>query len=240
MIISYNICKPVKLRVFLNRNGNFGNGFLNKIEMKTSYLKVIFLTLAYILVFSFGSAIAWAYGLTGYRWGGTSATYNINNAFADSFRAAFWSSAGAWNTAGSRFRFNYGNITTRNPNIYIGYISDGYSDIGHVNAGDTAGRIAKSNGWLSGNTFTESDTTFNTYYPFTTVGTPNSNDVQDIMTHEFGHWLRLNDVYAHRTQPSYCDYSYEATMCGYFVNNETNKRSLESDDTDGIKAIYGI
>lgn len=55
-------------------------------------------------------------------------------------------------------------------------------------------------------------------------------DVQNIMTHEAGHWLVLNDIY---------DASYiNETMYGYADEWELNKRSLESGDIDGIGHIY--
>jgi hypothetical protein len=220
----------------------FENGFFNTIEMKTSYLKVIFLIMLYVLVFSFGTAVAWAYLLSGYKWGGTSAGYYVNNAFAASFLTAMQTSDASWDAAGSKFRFNYVGRTTRNPDAFVmPFVSDGYSDIGYANKGDN-GYMAATNGKttvVGGYVISERDTTFNTYYNFTTVGAPNSYDVQNTMTHEFGHWLKLLDIFI-TGSPSYCESSGESTMCGYTSFNETRKRSLETDDKNGIKAIYGV
>ena len=57
-------------------------------------------------------------------------------------------------------------------------------------------------------------------------------DVQNIMTHESGHWLMLNDLYE-ETEP----YT-EQTMYGYADDCELKKRSLESGDIAGIQKIY--
>lgn len=55
-------------------------------------------------------------------------------------------------------------------------------------------------------------------------------DVQNIMTHEAGHWLMLNDLYS--TAAS------QQTMYGYALDRELKKRSLESGDLAGVKKIY--
>jgi len=55
-------------------------------------------------------------------------------------------------------------------------------------------------------------------------------DVQNIMTHEAGHWLVLGDLYA--------TYNSEKTMYGYSAQLELKKRSLTSGDEAGIRKIY--
>lgn len=55
-------------------------------------------------------------------------------------------------------------------------------------------------------------------------------DVQNIMTHEAGHWLMLNDLYD--------DTASEQTMFGYALDGELKSRSLETGDTDGVRKIY--
>jgi len=57
-------------------------------------------------------------------------------------------------------------------------------------------------------------------------------DVQNIMTHEAGHWLVLGDLYA--------DANSEKTMYGYSAEFELKKRSLDPGDEAGIQAIYPI
>ena len=55
-------------------------------------------------------------------------------------------------------------------------------------------------------------------------------DIQNIMTHEAGHWLQLNDLYD--------EASTEQTMFGYAKDGELQKRSLESGDIAGVRYIY--
>jgi len=55
-------------------------------------------------------------------------------------------------------------------------------------------------------------------------------DVQNIMTHEAGHWLVLGDLY---NKPASTQ-----TMYGISPEFELQKRSLESGDEAGIQAIY--
>lgn len=57
-------------------------------------------------------------------------------------------------------------------------------------------------------------------------------DVQNIMTHEAGHWLVLDDLYA--------DENSEKTMYGYADEFELKKRSLDPGDEAGIQAVYPV
>jgi hypothetical protein len=67
-----------------------------------------------------------------------------------------------------------------------------------------------------------------------TVQLPNTSlydvDVQNIMTHEAGHWLMLNDLYD--------SVAIEQTMYGYAYDRELKARSLESGDMAGVRKIY--
>ena len=66
--------------------------------------------------------------------------------------------------------------------------------------------------------------------PDTVVGDSSSYDVQNIVTHEVGHWLLLEDLYQ---KPA-----GDQTMFGYGSKGELKKRSLESGDLAGLGAIY--
>ncbi|MDP2919599.1 MAG: hypothetical protein Q8O43_05215 [Dehalococcoidia bacterium] len=55
-------------------------------------------------------------------------------------------------------------------------------------------------------------------------------DVQNIMTHEAGHWLMLNDLYNEATAAQ--------TMYGYASDAELKARSLETGDETGVRKIY--
>lgn len=206
--------------------------------MKVS--KIVFFFLVHIVAFAAGSIAVFAYSNSGYKWSGPAANYYINNTFAASFKTAMQSADATWDNAGSKFRFNYKGTTVRNPNVWaINY--DSYNDIGffaHGNIGVVAIAGTTSNASSPGKIISETDTTINTSVNYTTVGAANSYDVRNVMTHEFGHWLKLSDL-SSGWSPSWCGWGGESTMCGVIYYNETNKRSLESDDKNGIKAIYG-
>lgn len=144
-----------------------------------------------------------------------------------------------WDAAGSVFRFTYGGTTSRNPDATsTSYATDGHNDIGYANKGASLYQAATTV-TRSGTTITEVDTTINTYYGHTTVGAAGSFDVQDEITHEFGHWLRLIDLTS-SSSPSYCGGSSESTMCGSIPSvGDTNRRSLRTTDRTDIQAVYG-
>ena len=58
----------------------------------------------------------------------------------------------------------------------------------------------------------------------------NSYDAQNILTHELGHWMGLDDTY---------DSTYvNNTMYGYGSKGETKKDTLTTGDVSGVNAIY--
>jgi hypothetical protein len=81
----------------------------------------------------------------------------------------------------------------------------------------------------------EVDTAFNSRYPwriFTSGGDCSTQfdayEVQNISTHEFGHWLGLEDLYG--------DADQHLTMYGFGAGGELKKSSLGSGDIDGAIA----
>lgn len=82
----------------------------------------------------------------------------------------------------------------------------------------------------------EEDTIFNKQYPWfwdaanQTCTDANSYDAQDILTHETGHWMGLNDTY---------DAAYvNNTMYGYGSKGEVKKDTLTTGDITGVQNIY--
>ncbi len=76
----------------------------------------------------------------------------------------------------------------------------------------------------------ETDTVFNSDFPWSVNADPNKYDLQNIATHEFGHWLVLGDLYSLR--------DWALTMYGYGGLGETIKSTLGKGDTSGINKIY--
>jgi hypothetical protein len=81
----------------------------------------------------------------------------------------------------------------------------------------------------------ETDITFNRFVPWS-FGTPTSNqyDFQTTILHEFGHWLKLNDLYGN--EPGFAS-DTEKVMYGLLSPGEV-KRMLSEYDKSGIRYIY--
>lgn len=60
--------------------------------------------------------------------------------------------------------------------------------------------------------------------------TPTMMDLQNIFTHELGHWAGMGDLYEVA--------AVEETMYGYSENGETKKRDLYNGDITGIAELY--
>ena len=177
---------------------------------------------ALVLIGSFiaGAGASWAYTYAGMKWSGTSVTYYVSSSLSASWVTAIKNSEAAWDGAGSKFRFSYGGTKS---------FCDGTSQVFSSNAGNN-GAPATTSVSSAGGTTSLIYTNINTYYSFSIGGSATTHDLQNIMTHEFGHWLTLADSYT----------SSSATMYYSAAKNETKKRTLETDDKDGIKYIYGI
>ena len=212
---------------------------LKNLAVKMFCPQIMFLIVLHVGALFLGATGVWAYSYSGNRWSGTSVNYYINSSFASSVRTSMRSADATWDAAGSGspFRFYYQSTTSRNPNVWAGSC-DAHNDVGYYNNGNTgvpAATYTDSSG--SGSTIVENDTTFNTYYSWSTSGASGSFDVRSVMTHEFGHWLRLLDLWSSGS-PSNCGSSSESTMCGSIATGETRKRSLATDDKNGISFIY--
>lgn len=94
-----------------------------------------------------------------------------------------------------------------------------------------AGVIAVTMSWVSGKRVVEVDCLMNTYYSWSLTGQAGKMDVQNIMTHELGHFCGIADLYK--------DVDYWLTMYGYSNFGETYKRTLGLGDVLGLEAFYG-
>jgi len=135
-------------------------------------------------------------------------------------------SADTWDYETSFMVFAYRGTTSRTAGKHDGYnvISFGVY---------RAGAIAVTYIWYNRYTssIVETDTRLNTRYKWSLSGEAGKMDVQNIMTHEFGHWCGLDDLYS--------DVDYWLTMYGYADYGETYKRTLGLGDILGLQAIYG-
>lgn len=168
------------------------------------------------------------YVLLGFKWT-TTANYWINpsNKYGFSVSAvvtATTTSAETWDSQTSFQVFSYKGTTTRSAGNYDGYNVVAWGPY-------RAGVIAVTYIWYIGNQIIESDTRMNQLYKWSLSGETGKMDVQNIMTHEFGHWCGLADLYS--------DTDYWLTMYGYSTYGETYKRTLGLGDINGLIAVYG-
>jgi len=92
--------------------------------------------------------------------------------------------------------------------------------------------------YYSGGPVVEVDTIFNSAYKWSLTAYDGTNDcggvsgtydLQNIATHEFGHWIGLDDLYSNVDQ--------DLTMYGYGETKELKKDSLGLGDITGVLAI---
>jgi hypothetical protein len=192
------------------------------------------------------------YSYSGYHWKIGTVPYEINlvgSPIADAdaingIRASFQT----WqDDPGSEIVFDYQGTTSTFPGLTAA--SPDYRNVvgwGYLSA-RYPGAIAVTITWATrGNkVIVDSDTVLNTDSLFSwtqdyTNTDPNSFildqtpaydvDVQNVMTHEAGHWLQLNDLSGSAAA--------EQTMFGVSSDGELKKRSLESGDLAGVQRIY--
>ena len=168
------------------------------------------------------------YKLLPFHWYKT-INYYVNTGNAYSFSATavvntITTSANTWDQETAYRIFSYKGTTWRVAGIRDGknVVSWGSYEIGVISVTYI---------WSSRSKILETDCRMNTYYSWSLSGEAGKMDVQNIMTHEFGHWCGLDDLYD--------DVDYWLTMYGYADYGETYKRTLGLGDINGLEAWYG-
>jgi len=176
------------------------------------------------------------YGLTGWKLAGPT-TFRVNYgtipATVTDAQTAIRASFAAWQQV-SGISFSEGAATT-----VRGYKRDGQNVVVWGNV--PSGAIAVTYTWANSVTgyAVEIDTVMGRSLPWKNnqVSSPDANcgdlysyDVRNILIHEIGHWMGLDDLYESSEQ--------DLTMYGYGDKGELKKITLESGDTLGIRAIY--
>jgi len=137
----------------------------------------------------------------------------------------------AWNNAGANFEFEYSGATHK-----TSVDLDSENSVVWVNEGNTGWLAQTWIWWYTSDpaSILESDIEFNDYYLWSSAASCPSGkrDVQGIAVHELGHSLGLLDLYGTA--------DLEKTMYGNSSPGEIKKRTLEQDDIDGIKYLYGL
>lgn len=136
----------------------------------------------------------------------------------------------AWSTP-SGVTFKKGEDTTATK-----YGLDGINLISWGRSGSNALAVTYTWYYPSTGSVVEIDTIMNSKYKWSwsdySTGCADSEkyDAQNILTHELGHWMGLNDHYSN-------DY-VDATMYGYGSTGEIKKDTLTIGDISGINLIY--
>lgn len=173
------------------------------------------------------------YKLMGLKWTNLPVVYTINPAnneglIPEQVYSALTTAAETWDTATSKELFSntyntesvsYGNFDGRNAIVFGPYGQDNV--------------IAVTSVWYYQNTgdIVEFDMLFNEKFAWATTGSTDKMDLQNIATHEFGHAVGLADLYT--------DSCSKVTMYGYSGTGDIDKRTLDTPDITGLKAIYG-
>jgi hypothetical protein len=149
----------------------------------------------------------------------------------EAIKAAF----ATWNGAGAHFTINYGGSsasTSFGKNDGTNLIDYGKLDGMLYGGAGADSTIALCLYWYDPRTgnLLDADIRLNSSQPWSTSGDADAYDVQNIVTHELGHTLVLLDLYGKGDS--------ESTLYGLAEKGETKKRTLEADDTNGIKALY--
>jgi predicted Zn-dependent protease len=158
-----------------------------------------------------GSGTCW---FSRQAWPSHQIAYAILPDIPTGWHGAIDSAAAAWNGAASPFTFT----KTGNPVATTIGLENRDGGVAHTYR-QTSSSTTLSRTW----------TNFNTRYAHN-VGGSNAYDVQNTMTHEFGHWLNLGDI-----TDSSCS---EVTMFATVSIGETKKRSLASADQAAINWQY--
>ena len=168
------------------------------------------------------------YALLGYHWYSTANLY-VNPANNYGFSSSsvvnvITTSANTWDSQTNSQVFSYKGTTSRTAGKY-----DGYNVVAFGRYRN--GVIGVTYLWSSGGHVVESDTLLNIRYSWSLTGAAGKMDVQNIITHEFGHWCGLADLYNSN--------DYWLTMYGYSNYGITYQQTLGKGDILGLQSIYG-
>lgn len=175
----------------------------------------------------------------GQYWPGAAVSYYVNLASsgatlttAGQYLAAIQASSQTWEDEPySIFNFTYVATSTRKASSLRNRM-DGFNDVTWDDLRKYRSPIAVTIFWYYTSTgvVVEADLVNNKNFPWSPSAAPDRYDVQNIDTHEFGHFLVLGDLYDSSER--------ELTMYGYGAKGEIKKQTLGLGDQLGIQAIY--
>jgi hypothetical protein len=173
----------------------------------------------------------------GVKWGPGNQGWSINDNNQDGIDtddvvAALSAATAEWDAAGACFAFGpYADVTT-DPNITDTYL-DG---VNLCTFGITGGSVATTYSWYNWSDKSatiEVDLVFadSWLWGYDACGSTTEFDLQNVATHEFGHWYCIGDLYSSKAS------AY--TMYGWVNYGWCQQRTLDQCDKDAAIAIYG-
>jgi hypothetical protein len=180
------------------------------------------------------------HGLTGYKLGSSALAYKTKtstfptNVASSEVQSAINAAFTTVDGATSKALFTNGGTTTAALNKKDGTNAVGFGSL-------NSGTVGTAYAWYSSKTkeVVEFDIILSTAYKWATNagktgacgGAADAFDIQDIMTHEVGHPVGLNDVTTISDNAQ--------SMYGYGAKGELYKRDLAGGDKKGITTMYG-
>ena len=184
---------------------------------------IAFINSSSIFEYKFPLRVTFGYGSR--KWAVSPVSYYINPTGGPTgTETAIQAAANTWSETGANFSFSYAGPTSS------GYGYDGLNVISFDNLASST-IIGRAIIYSTGSTINEADIQFNTNFDWSIITpTPNNKmDVQSVVLHELGHWLKLLDLYG--------EYDSVKAMYGYGAYGQM-KRTLTSEDQQGIQRIY--
>ncbi|MDL1893407.1 hypothetical protein FBQ87_11045, partial [Sphingobacteriales bacterium CHB3] len=187
------------------------------------------------------------------HWANGTGTYSLSTNIPSSFVPPMDNAFATWSALP---QLNYSKVGSPSNNVWGG-LPDGVNNVAwitsswiYITQADPA-TIAVTRVRYNSITgeFTDVDIAFNAeHFPFVIVppnpspaDTAGKKDVQNVATHEIGHYSGLGDIYD-PGYPQYVPFMGEGndfvTMFGFIKNGEVSKRELHPPDTAGIGYIF--
>ncbi|MGG1555627.1 matrixin family metalloprotease [Paenibacillus ferrarius] len=197
--------------------------------------KTVTVILTSVIGLTVGVSSAWAYGTISSGISSPPLTFTKWNGFDPATYTAFSNAASPWNVVsqgeiGKNIIDPNGTTTSTNSypvDDYTNLITKGDRGLNQYLMQTTTYKYIYP--WIDNHTL-HADIDINGSFAWSNNQTSGTYDVQNVITHEFGHAAGLADLYGTGDT--------EKTMYGYSSTDETKKRTLDTDDINGIKALY--
>lgn len=187
---------------------------------------LIFLTV--VMIISISLVPIFAYEENG-KYVTSTLTFVPYSGFGSTSRTHMSNAAGVWSARVSDFTLI--SVSSNTHSDEDGYYTRDYNN--YIYREDVgAGYVGVAATWQSDGVVSECDINLNMYYSWSNSAQSGCYDVYSIILHEFGHPLGLADLDDSDL------YSYDTAVMWHAAKTNSTKRTLKTDDKNGIDAIY--